>query len=367
MFDAIGTQQYTFTRFKYLLDFSGFNKMSDFIIDDVELRCEGICSGVLLPPDGKLFQMRDCYVISPLNRGLSSHGRGCQGIIIDRNNFESNEFTIESRNRISVGFNVNANDAKIRNNRGMRFRHFGVLMGTGNIIANNHWFQGDNQDDGPRLGGIVLTAPNCFTTIVGNYVDNNFIEWSNEHDATPDNTGYSFGGLTITGNVFYVSAAQASHRWIVIKPHGASHSINGLSVQGNVFRTGSGRIERVEKIDTTYADLEYNRMRNIVVAGNAVTGIDQPTRNPHIDTHVQNSADRTWTVNTQNYLPFGGWARTIEALAPVGAIRGAGGASVFTTPYASPVNGSNPANFDIIWSEAVRGEIRYSVRMDNPA
>ncbi len=367
LFDAIGTQEFTFTRFKYLLDFSGFTKMSDMILDHIEFACGGECSGVILPPNGLVFQVRDCSFDKPKNRGLTSHSTGCQGLILDRNMFVSDEQAIESRNRQSIAFNVNANDPKIRNNRGVRFRHFCVLQGNGNIIANNHWFQGDNQDDGPRLAGVVLTSPNCLTTFVGNYVDNSFIEWSNEHDATPDATGYSFGGLTITGNIFLVSDVTTAFSWLVLKPHGQDHAINGLSVMGNVFRTNSARVGRVERVDTTYADFRYDLMRNILFEGNAFNGIDQPTRNPHIDTHVESSVDQTWTIDSGGYLPFGGWARTIDALVPVNAIRNGANQAVFAQPYAEPVNGSNSDRFDVIWPEPVRGEIRYSVRMDNPA
>ncbi|PVA06200.1 glycosyl hydrolase family 28-related protein [Thalassorhabdomicrobium marinisediminis] len=367
LYDAIGTQQFTFTRHKYLLDFSGFSKLSDMILDAVEFSCEGKCNGVLLAPNGLVFQVRDSQIKKPKAKGITSHGTGCQGLILDRNTFVSNEQAIESRNRQSIGFNVNANDPKIRNNRGVRFRHFMVLQGNGNIIANNHWFQGDNQDDGPRLAGVVLTSPNCLTTFTGNYIDNNFIEWTNEHDATPDATGYSFGGLTIVGNIFLVSEVTTAFSWIVVKPHGADHAINGLSVQGNVFRTNSATVGRVEKIDTTFANLRFDRMRNIVFQGNAFNGIAQPTRNPHIDTHQENSVDQTWTVDTEGYLPFGGWARTVDALVPVGPIRNGSNQKVWAQPYVEPVNGSNSDAFDVIWPEPVRGEIRYSARMDNPA
>lgn len=367
LYDAIGTQEFTFARFKYLLDFSGFTKMSDMILDHIEFACGGECSGVMLPPNGLVFQVRDCSFDKPKNRGMTSHATGCQGMIIDRNMFVSDEQAIESRNRQSIAFNVNANDPKIRNNRGVRFRHFCVLQGNGNIIANNHWFQGDNQDDGPRLSGVVLTSPNCLTTFVGNYIDNKYIEWTNEHDATPEATGYSFGGLTITGNIFLVSEVTTDFSWIVVKPHGTDHAINGLNVSGNVFRTNSARVGRVERIDTTFADMRFDLMRNIIFQGNAFNGIDQPTRNPHVDTHEENSVDQTWTVDTGGYLPFGGWARTTDALVPVEAIRNGSNQAVFAMPYASPVNGSNSDAFDLIWPEPVKGEIRYSARMDNPA
>lgn len=367
LFDAVGTQPFTFTRHKYMLDYSGFDKLSDMILHDIEFRCEGYCSGVLIAPDGLMFQLRDCHILRPKDRGLSSHGEGCQGMIIDRCNFVSDEQPIPSQNRKSICFNVNANDPKIRNNRAVRFKHFCVLQGNGNIIANNHWFNGDNEQDGVRLGGLVLTSLNCLTTVTGNYIDNNFIEWTNEHDATPDATGFSFGGLTITGNIFLAIDVQPSFRWIVVRPLGLDHAISGLSVQGNVFRTYNATVQRVEQVDTTYADLDYNRMRNIIFSGNSFNGITEQTRNPHIDLHTQESVDQTWTIDTQKFLPFGGFTRTVDALVPVQAIRNGANQTVFAQPYTDPVNGANTDEFRVIWPEPVEGQIRYSVRMDNPA
>ena len=76
LYDAIGTQEFTFTRFKYLLDFSGFTKMSDMILDHIEFACGGKCSGVMLPPNGLVFQVRDCGFDKPKNRGMTSHATG---------------------------------------------------------------------------------------------------------------------------------------------------------------------------------------------------------------------------------------------------------------------------------------------------
>lgn len=367
LFDAIGTQDFTFTRFKYLLDFSGFTTLSDMILDTIELNCDGKASGVMLAPNGSGFQVRDCNIKRPKNRALTSHGTGCQGMIVDRNTFLSDEQTIESCKRQSIAFNVNANDPNIRNNRAVRFRHFCVLQGDGNIIANNHWFQGDDQANGPRLAGVVLTSPNCVTAFLGNTIDDSYIEWSNEHDATADVTGFSFGGLTITGNLFRASDVNTTFSWIVITPHGRDHAINGLSVQGNVFRANSTPVGRVERIDNTYGDLRFDVMRNIVFQGNAFDGISQPTRNPHLDTHAQSLLDQTWTIDTSGFLPFGGWARRVDALVPVNAIRNGTNQVVFGMPYVAPMNGANPDACDIIWPEPVTGEIRYSVRMDDPA
>ncbi|WP_296419397.1 glycosyl hydrolase family 28-related protein [Pseudooctadecabacter sp.] len=367
LFDAQGTQAFTFTRFKYLLDFSGFDKLSDLILDHMEFRCDGVSSGVLMPERGLLMQYLDCWFNRPKDRAITSHGSACQGMIIDRCNFESNEVNIPSQNRTSLCFNTNKNDVKVRNNRSAQFRYFGVMNGTGNMISGNHWFNGDNEAAGVRVGGLILTNPSPVTTVTGNYIDNNFIEWTNEHDATPDVSGYSFSGLSITNNIFMCINVTPAFRWFVIKPYGPGHYINGLNVQGNIFRTFGADIERVEDVDTTFATLNNNRARNIIFSGNSFHGVDQQTRNPYIDVHVQNTEDQTWVIDSGNYLPFGGETRVIDQVVPVYAIRNAADTAVFANPYTVQERGSSQGEFHVVWPEPVRGQVRFSVRMDNPA
>ena len=114
-----------------MLDFSGFAKVSKFTIDDVEFQCNAIASGILLAPDGETFHLRDCSINKPKDRGITIHGTGCQDLQIDRCHFNSSEQNVDIADRTSIAFNVNANDAKIRDNRFQRFRHTGVMLGSG--------------------------------------------------------------------------------------------------------------------------------------------------------------------------------------------------------------------------------------------
>ncbi|MEO1779460.1 MAG: glycosyl hydrolase family 28-related protein, partial [Pseudomonadota bacterium] len=59
LYDAEGTQVYTFRRFDYLLDFSGFASLSLFIMSDIEFQCNGKCSAVLLSPGGPVKEFQD--------------------------------------------------------------------------------------------------------------------------------------------------------------------------------------------------------------------------------------------------------------------------------------------------------------------
>ena len=368
LYDAEGVQSFTFTRFRYLIDFSGFKDLSQFVFDDVEFQCNGIASGILLPPAGLTFHLRDCFVTKPRDRGLTSHGGGCQGMMIDRCQFLSNEQGLPVEQRKTLCFNANANDVKIRDSRIVLFEHFCVLAGTGNLISNNHWFHGDGVSDGVRKGGIILTRPNPASLIVGNYIDNNFIEWSNEHDATPAlGQQFSFGGLTITGNIFICTDVARWFNWIVIKPRGPGHFIHGLHVTANVFRTFNGYIDRIERVDTSFADLDYGRMRDVTFTGNAFHGVNEPVRNPASLVHEQSSPDRIWVVETAPHLPFRGRARAVEAAVPAGRIADASGNALYQNPWIDPEYGSDRRRFRIIFDDAATGKMRCSVRMDIPA
>lgn len=367
LYGAAGTQVYTFTRFKYLLDFGGFASLSKMTLDDIELQCNGIASGIMLPPSGSVFQIRDSHITKPLNRGITSIGDGCQGMMIDRCQFASNESALRSQDRISIAFNTNANDLKIRDNRAMHFRHFAILGGAGNLISGNHWFQGDNETAGLRLAGLVLAGTEVKTAITGNYVDNSFIEWTNEYESDPSFANqYSFGGLTVTGNSFTVSDVAHWFRWFIIKPYGAGHFIQGLNLSGNVFKALNGAIDRVEGVDTTFATLDNARMRNIWVEANTFNAVTQLCANPVRIQHDQVSPVAVWTVDGSAFLPFGGWARNVDGFVAEGMITGPAGERRSDMPFVGLQLGAAKNLVTLNWLSASKGSVQVVIRMDNP-
>ena len=364
---APASQTYTFRRFRYVLDFSGFTKLSKFTLTDVEIHCQGVASGILMAPAGETFHLKDCFVTKPKDRGVTSHGRGCQDLQIDRCHFVSDEQALDATERVSLGFNVNANDAKIRDNRFQRFGTTMVLHGNGHLIVGNHWFQGDSVTDGPRTAGLVFTEPNVKSVVTGNYIDNSFIEWTNEHDDAPDfSSEFSFGGLTITGNIFTVNDAANWFSWIVIKPYGAGHFVQGLSVTGNAFKSLNGTTERIERVDNSIASLVPGSFRNIVFDGNTFNGIGQVTQNPATLQFDQVSNGSTWIVGTDGHLPFSGKAREVVALVTEGSVLNATGATVFAMPYATTEVGAGQDEISLTWPEPVRGRVHVTVRADRP-
>ena len=366
LYDAAGTQIFTFERFKFLLDFSNFSSLSKFAIDSVEVQCNGRSSGILLANSGVSFQLKDCYITRPKDRGVASHGGGCQGMIIDRCQFLSDEDALPVVDRVSIGFNVNANDAKVRNCRATRFRHFGLLAGSNNIFTGNHFFQGDSVPDGVRSAGLVIARPHTASVITGNYVDNCFIEWTNERQPSPSFTsGFSFSALSITDNVFLSGDVAPWFSYIVVKPHGTDHFIAGLSVTGNKFRTINGGIDRVERVDTSFADLNYFRMKDIQFDGNSFHSVTFQVSNPLRVSHSQNTAASTWVIDTQQRLPFEGYARFVESVMPSDRIRTQASATRSYLPYATPNQGAGNDEVHLVWQEPVLGAVQTTIRMDS--
>ena len=365
-YGAPSTQSYTFTRFKYALDFSGFVGISKFNLDDIEFQCRGQASGVMLAPGGDTFQLRDCYVTRPKDRCITSPGSGCQDLLIDRCHFNSDEQSLKVQDRKALVFNTNGNDVKIRDNRASRFKSFGVIGGSGTIMTGNHWFMGDDETDGVRVGGLIFANANVKAMITGNYVDNNIIEWTNEYEPDPDfGNQFSFSGLTLTGNIFTVNDVAPWFTFLSIKPYGVGHFIQGLTMTGNVFQALNGAIDRVEGVNTTFADLEFSRMRNIQISGNTFNSVAEPIFNPASVLHTQSSESTAWTVDFLERLPFGGRARFVESVVPIDAITD-GGAVVTQGFYADPGQGPDLNQVDVRWPVSCKGKVSVTARMDNP-
>ena len=367
LYGAAGTRTYTFTRYKYLLDFSGFSLLSRFEIQEVEFNSLGLCSGVMLPMAGSVFRFDSCTFNRPKDRGITSAGTGCQGMFIDYCQFLSDEQSLNAQDRSSIAINVQANDTKIRNNRIVRFRHFAVMNGTSHMICNNHFFQGDGATAGVRLAGLVFTQTNVATVVSGNYIDNCFIEWGNEHDPEPGfNNELSFGGLNVMGNIFIASDVSSAFRWLVVKPYGSGHFLNGVSLVNNTFRVFNGTVDRGEIVARSYAGLDPARSRNVRVEGNTYNQVSQTIQNPIVVSHTQNTAADTWVVDAAGYIPFGGRIRMVESVMPEGAITTAANAARYAFPNALPGQGANGMQAHIRWGEAVKGKVTAVIRMDVP-
>ena len=287
---------------------------------------------------------------------------------MDNCQFLSNDMELPAQERTTVAINVNANDIKIRNNRFVRFAHFMVANGGGHIISGNHWFQGDGSGQGLRYAGLVLTQPNVQTTVSGNYIDNASIEWTNEHSAYPvfNNNEFSFGGLTLTGNTFLCSNTASWFTWITVKPYGGGHFIQGLNVVGNVFKALYGNVERIDRVDTSIADLNYNNMRNLQFQANTFNGVNAYVANPLMIQVSQNNPGANWTTGNITGLPFQGWAKSVQSVVAETALLAADNSRVDASPNVQFEVGSARRQIRLSWAQPLKGRVCVYVRMDRP-
>lgn len=359
------TQTYTFTRFKYILDFTGFERLNVFELEGVEFQCGEEASGLVLPRLGTVNVIRNCVFNRPGHRAITSIGDGCQGMLIDLCQFISHEGGLNPQDRQSVAITCNANDVKIRNCRASQFRHFAVMSGTHSIITGNHFFQGGGVAGGPRTAGIVINVRACNTQISGNYIDNAFIEWTNEREPEPDHTGgFGFAGLSITNNVMLSSDVSNSFSYIVWKPYGSGHIINGLNVSGNTFRVVGTSIERAERIDLSQGSVLKSSMKKINFVGNTHHNVTYATSNPLVIDHDQNTAASVWEVDTGNQLPFEGFALNVDSVVTTSRPRNASNVTRNHMPYTQTQIGSNDDRVQLIWPEDMLGDANVTIRMD---
>lgn len=366
IYDAAGTQTFTFLSFKYLLDFSGFSTLRKFGMEQIEFQCNGRSSAIRLAPSGSTFALANCFISRPKDRGITSIGTGCQGMLIDTCQFLSTEESFNVSDRKSIALNATANDVKLRHNRAVRFLHFAVLGGTNNMILGNHFFQGDSIPQGVRSPGLIMIGTYNSSTISGNYIDNCFIQWTNERDADPVyRAGFSFSSMAITDNIFYSSEVAPWFSYITIRPHGAGHFLNGVVVTGNKFRSTSGSINRVDQVDTSFASLNSYAHRNVMFENNTFHGVDQKVANPLRVTYSQGSASQAWSIQTVGELPFGGYARSCDAVTALGPLKNVFGLTTYATPYVELEQGASRDAINLRWPEAVSGEVSTLIRMES--
>lgn len=364
-YDAEGTQTYTFTRFKYLVDFGGFSKLSKFNMSNIEFQCNGKCSAIMLAPSGPTFELQECFISRPKDRGITSIGGGCQGILVDRCQFLSSEESEPVDQRTSIALNVNSNDAKIRDCRATQFRHFACLAGQNHLIMGNHFFQGDGEPNGIRTAGIVLQDNYTASVVTGNYIDNCFVEWTNERDRTPDFTsGFSFSSFSMTDNVLLSGDVGPWFSYLVVKPHGSGHFLNGVTVRGNRFRSINGVMTRAERVDTSFSDLDHSRNRSVFFDGNSYHNITEQAQNPLVVAHTENSNAKVWTIGTSKRLPFESYCIFVDAVSLTGDMRDSSNVKVYETPVGKGRIGANEDEFTLEFAKEVRGQIRATVRMD---
>ena len=355
---------YTFTRFRYQLNFLNFTRIDKLVFEEVNFLTRSICSAILLPPDGNTLIIRDCFFTRPKDRAITSVGEGCQGLTIERNQFQSSEEGIQVPLRTTVAINTNSNDVKLRDNRASRFKHFFVTDSSNTLITGNHIFQGDSNATPDRTAGIVIGEAYNGTSITDNYIDNCYIEWTNEYDWNPEVIDSSFVGLTVRGNIFFVTSSNPWFNFISVKPYGPNQYLNGINISGNTFKASGTSIDFPVGIDESIAPINRDGTRELHMQHNSYDGVTNQVACPAVVQISRTSGATTWTEDVGNALPFGMRAKQVTSVATAGEVETNLGARVYDTPAVTTELGGNQTEIRLTWSTAVRGDVLCTVRAD---
>lgn len=149
-----------------------------------------------------------------------------------------------------------------------------------------------------------------------------------------------------------------------MKLHGVGHFLKCVSISRNCFKFLGVAIDPVERVDASFADLEYSRMREINFADNSFHGVDERVSNPIRFKHTEGSAATTWAIDTADQLPFKRQAWAMDSVVVFGRIRNSSNSVVFPTPYVDPRQGSKLDQIKLTWEQPVRGVMQVAIRMD---
>ena len=133
-----------------------------------------------------------------------------------------------------------------------------------------------------------------------------------------------------------------------------------------MFKALSGAVDRVERVDTTFATLDNFRMRNVLVEGNTFTAVTQVSANPVMVQHDQATEALIWTIDAGAYLPFGGWARNVDSVVAEGMITGPAGERRSDMPFVDVEQGASKQQVALNWQNSSKGRVQIRLRMDNP-
>ena len=83
-----------------------------------------------------------------------------------------------------------------------------------------------------------------------------------------------------------------------------------------------------------------------------------------IEEHTQSSANRVWTLETNNELPFQSYAKRVTALAPQTQIKTSSISAYFDIPYTTGQVGSEKDQVQLTFGTSVKGKMAVTVRCD---
>ncbi|GFE51400.1 hypothetical protein So717_31530 [Roseobacter cerasinus] len=158
-----GARDLTFTRFRYLLDFSDLPELWHFTLSSLEICGETVASGVMLPATGGYFRLRNCTIRDPRDRGLTSCGEGCNALQLSNCSFLSERRTALPH----LALNANAPGVRIADCRSEGPHEFGHITGGSLLMTGCHV----TNTTGHSQTGLTLAGHAAYL-VTGNHFEN---------------------------------------------------------------------------------------------------------------------------------------------------------------------------------------------------
>ncbi len=357
---AEATQNYQFSRFQFMLDCSGFTNLGRFELSNIVMDCNSRASGWMLAQFGRDCRFADSWVSDPKDRGILSFNEGCGSFSMDRCLFNSRERNTSPTKRTTIAVSTRKHDIKIRDNVATYFRHFAFMDGSGHVIHGNHFFQGVPGGATERSAGIVITFKRAKTVIVGNYIDNSWIEITDEQSAYyGDKSSSVFGSVSITGNIFTANTVSNDFSWLKIRTNGKNSTIDGYICTNNTFYvTGSNTVYRVDRVVDDRGQLDMSRCVNLRFENNSFEGVNQATITPVTRTIKQGTAKSKWVADFSKFLPFNGQVLRAESVVALEDL------SPNNYPSIGLAKGANGQSAELNFPQSTKGSVSLKVGAD---
>ena len=358
LYGANSRQTYTFTRFRFLLDLSEVDWIANFHLMNMEFSCRKTASAIMLSKDGIANKIVHCIIGAPGDRGICSYGFGCNGITIESCQLGSWEWSVPANERRTIGICTHSGDMKIRNNRGVYFRHFMVIARGGHIIMGNHFFAENPDASLERNAGIVFSSGGTKTTFTGNYVDHCWIELGFEHNGGALERGNkNFEGIQILGNIFTgkTVASGSPNHFIVLAPLGENCKIMSMNVCNNMFINYGHLLTKVEGVNESIGTIDWSKTTQLCFENNTFSGFEEETWSPIVRKVSKTSATKTWEFDFQNQLPFNSFARSITSIV------GNSDLNPINMPVAEVERGTNKTKVALLFDTATKGSATITV------
>jgi hypothetical protein len=217
--------------------------------------------------------------------------------------------------RTTVGIRTDTGDQKFSIVTGSYFRHTLIINGRSCLLDTCHFFQGVPSATSPieHTASIKLTRGTSAVEINNHYLDNSFIEISNEDN--PNAT--TIGALTINQMHTAIMNQEEGFAWIVVRDYHDKTNlmISDIMMTAIEFYGGTAGTMILPTRVHNPRHFDLSSMQGVVLAPSHFNPQNIPQANPLTMQKTFSTASTKHSFSFAGRFPFGAKVRTIESFA----------------------------------------------------